>query len=444
MEKRMRKLTWVLRSYVVLGCLAIAAGCGKSGDTSGDVGLGGEDGGAVDAGSHNDGGRTDGGAKTDAGAKSDGGLTDAGGEIDGAVPTDAGSGSDAGGSPDASAQSDAGGQSEDGGGLAQPFIDRLDPETGEKGASATLQIIGQGFASGAAVYFGGDGALSDVHFVDATTIEATVPKASTAKPGYYPVVVQNQPSDGTTRSNVVYFRVGAADGGPAIIDFSPDNGVEGDAVRAIGTKLSGEELTLSDPNGTMATSTAFDTITLWLDFDTAEFTLPVGWVSGPITVSNSKGAFVGKPFHVGQNLAHAPGTVATASSENSSWPVGRGDDNLLETSWFADGDACASQDWCTIVPWYLITLPQEHPVGRIGMRGNREWASGYGFIKGLFEILNGSDDEVVWKGVYSLPALDRDLDIAIPPGVKGRKVRFTSVEDETYGPGFSELEVFEP
>ena len=82
-------------------------------------------------------------------------------------------------------------------------------------------------------------------------------------------------------------------------------------------------------------------------------------------------------------------------------------------------------------------------MGLIALRGNREYATGYAFFKGRFEILTEAD-EVLWSGVYSIPTVDSDLDIAIAPPVNGRKVRFTSIEDEPDDPGFAELEVFEP
>lgn len=82
-------------------------------------------------------------------------------------------------------------------------------------------------------------------------------------------------------------------------------------------------------------------------------------------------------------------------------------------------------------------------VGRIAMRGNREYASGYDFIRGKFEVLDGND-AVLWKGTYDLPPPDRDLDIVLPRPVSGaRSVKFTSVADESTEPGFSELEVFD-
>jgi hypothetical protein len=98
---------------------------------------------------------------------------------------------------------------------------------------------------------------------------------------------------------------------------------------------------------------------------------------------------------------------------------------------------------CTTVPYFLITLAEDQAVARIAMRGNREYASGYDFIRGTFQLLDASGD-AVWEGTYDLPAPDRDLDITLPDPVTARALRFESLEDESSEPGFAELELFGP
>jgi hypothetical protein len=312
-------------------------------------------------------------------------------------------------------------------------------------AQATLALVGENFAPGAAVYFGDKGALSGVTIESSTSIQATIPAELTSAPGQYPIFVENKPGDSATRSNGVYFQVRAAAGAPTIADYSPDNGLEGDEILIIGSDLSGESLTVRDPSGKQVTSTTFDTISFVGEIkETAAFTLPSGWTSGPMTVTNSKGTFTGKTFNVGQNLARLPLAGATASSEyGGSWSVGSGTDNDLSTSWFSAPGDCASDASCTTVPWYLLTLPEDHSIARIAIRGNREYSSGYTFKRGKFEILDASDHSL-WSETHALPLPDRDLDLAITPPVSGRKVKFTSVKDESNEPGFSELEVFGP
>jgi hypothetical protein len=157
------------------------------------------------------------------------------------------------------------------------------------------------------------------------------------------------------------------------------------------------------------------------------------------------GSYRGKLFSVGQNLTRASGTVIESSTEynTSNWSRASGADNLLATSFFtANGGDCATQTTCTTVPWYQITFADPQEVARIAMRGNREYASGYDFVRGTFALLD-ADGDTLWGGDYDLPAPDRDLDIVLPTPVSGvSALRFTSLEDESTEPGFAELEVF--
>ena len=67
-----------------------------------------------------------------------------------------------------------------------------------------------------------------------------------------------------------------------------------------------------------------------------------------------------------------------------------GFDNNLQTSWFSAHGDCATQAGCTHVPTYQIDFATPQLVGRISMRGNREYATGYDFIAGRFELLGAS------------------------------------------------------
>jgi len=114
----------------------------------------------------------------------------------------------------------------------------------------------------------------------------------------------------------------------------------------------------------------------------------------------------------------------------------------MTTSWFSRLGDCASQPSCTSIPWYRVSFATPQVVSRVAMRGNREYASGYDFIRGKFEIM-GAGDTVLWSGSYDLPQPDRDLDIALPAALPGvTAVKFTSEKDESIEPGFAELEVF--
>jgi hypothetical protein len=141
-----------------------------------------------------------------------------------------------------------------------------------------------------------------------------------------------------------------------------------------------------------------------------------------------------------------PGGVATSSTQynTTNWSTASGADNNLQTSWFSAHGDCASRSTCSSVPSYQLTFPAAQVVARIAMRGNREYASGYDFVEGRFDLLDSAGG-VLWSEQRLLPDPDRDLDIPLFPPVPGVwSVRFTSVTDQSDEPGFSELEVFGP
>jgi hypothetical protein len=94
------------------------------------------------------------------------------------------------------------------------------------------------------------------------------------------------------------------------------------------------------------------------------------------------------------------------------------------------------------VPFYQIRFAMPETVGRIALRGNREYESGYDFLRVRFDLLT-AEGMVLWSRSFELPEPDRDLDIALPmPIARVTTVRFTSERDESEDPGFGELEVF--
>jgi hypothetical protein len=327
-----------------------------------------------------------------------------------------------------------------------PQIGPLVPANVPAAMAVTLAVAGAGFVRGAVVHV--DGEPMPTTYLSASSLEAEVSAAATSEAGSHAVYVDNVPGDDRTRSNVLYLQVDPPPNAPLVYDYSPDNGVPGDTILIIARSLAGQTLMIHDVNGTELTPGALSTI-IWPTagtVDTVEVVLPDAIATGPITVSNPLGAYKGKIFSVGQNLTRAAGTLVESSSEYNTtvWSRASGADNLLATSFFTANYDCASDPACTTIPWYQITFASAQSVGRIAMRGNREYASGYDFLRGKFEVLDAAGD-VLWEGDYDLPAPDRDLDLTFSRAITGaRSVRFTSIMDESYEPGFAELEVFGP
>jgi len=326
-----------------------------------------------------------------------------------------------------------------------PQIGPITPDIATAGTAVSVTIGGSGFLASAKAYV--DGAVVTTTVDSDTQVTAAVPASATANAGSLAVYVENVPGDAGTRSNVLYLTVNPAAGAPVIYDYSPDNGVAGDKILIIASNLAGQTLTITDANGTELTPGTIGTIS-WPTAgspDTVEVTLPDNIATGPITVSNALGSYKGKIFSVGLNLTRATGTTLESSTQynDTIWSTASGGDNSLATSFFTAHGDCATQTTCTTKPHYLITFATDQTVGRIAMRGNREYASGYDFISGDFEVIDASGD-TLWSGHYDLPAPDRDLDITLPDPIAGaRSVKFTSTADESDEPGFAELEVFE-
>lgn len=382
-----------------------------------------------------DGGVPD-GSVPDAGVDSGGAGHDAGvgASLDGAVIAADG----------AVANADGSSTGDDAAPLPPATLIRILPAGGSAATATSIAISGSGFVPGAQIYFDG-------HPVTTTPIDGglqgDIPAALTASPGQLAVWVDNRPGDSRTRSNTLYYTVAPVPGAPVVLDYSPDNAMPGDKVLIVATNLMGQTVTVSDSAGHTVDVGATASVN-WVgqSADTIEFVVPATFVTGPIIVGNPLGTFRGKTFHVGVNLTRLPGTVLTSSTEynTGNWSRASGADNDLRTSFFTAHGDCASLPSCTTKPFYQVTFPQPQTVGRIAMRGNREYASGYDFLRGRFDVLN-ADGIALWSQSYDLPAPDRDLDIFLPAPIAGAAaVRFTSEADESDEPGFSELEVFAP
>jgi hypothetical protein len=407
----------------------------KSGNGSSTVDAGQGSGRAKDAGSAAR--RDAGGAASGMGGSSgEGGTLDAGNVHDAGTTRDAGSKADAGNRDAASDAATA----------TPPQIGPISPDNTTEGTQLTLTISGTGFISGAVAYV--DGQTVPTKFVSGTSLEASVSATSTAYAGSLAVYVENVQGDTKSRSNVLYLVVNPATGAPVIYDYSPDNGVAGDKILIISSNLAGQTLDIKDTNGRSLTAGTLSTIS-WPTVgtvDTVEVTLPSSIATGPITIGNSKGSFKGKIFTVGRNLTRTSGTTLDSSTQynTSNWARASGGDNSLATSFFTAHGDCATLSSCTTKPWFKITFPSAQTVARIAIRGNREYASGYDFLRGTFEVLDTSQ-AVLWTGTYDLPAPDRDLDITLPtPIANAFAVKFSGLDDESDEPGFSELEVFGP
>jgi hypothetical protein len=319
-----------------------------------------------------------------------------------------------------------------------PSLTSLTPSTGTVGQALSLTLVGTNFESTAVVQFDGQAVTTTVG--SATSLTAQVPASMTAQAGSHAVLVAN--GAGRT-SNVLYVDLVIPPGAPQILDYSPDNGVAGDTITLIGKDLATGTITITGPGGVVATPGSAGTRT-WLgaSVQTVTFVLPSGWQTGPIVVANANGSSRGKIFNVGKNLATLTGATVEASTEYSSaWVKARGADNDLGTSWFSANGDCATSTSCTSVPWLRVNFPTAQTISRIAVRGNREYAEGYDFIRARIDVLGASG--TLWSNSYDLPDPDRDVDITLASPMTGvTSVKFTSLQDESIEPGFSELEVF--
>ena len=337
----------------------------------------------------------------------------------------------------------AGGQGGAGGASnAIPQVTTLVPDTGTAGSSVTLQVRGQGIGDGWVIVFDGNPVPTTIGADDQGTFATTTLNILTnIATGQVPVWLQK----GALATNTVYFTVMPAAGAPAIADYTPDNAMPGATVSIVGTNLLSEPVTITDPVGRPMPVVSMGTTTwVGVTVDQVDVVVPADMVTGALTAANSKGSFRGRVFTLGQNLSLLPGVVATSSTQYNTdkWSRASGYDNNLQTSFFTAHGDCAGPPACAIQPFYQLTFPSPQTVGRIAMRGNREYATNYDFVEGRFDILdvNGA---VLWSEDRLLPDPDRDLDILVEPRITNASaIRFTSVQDQPDEPGFSELEVF--
>jgi len=313
---------------------------------------------------------------------------------------------------------------------------------GTAGTQVVLELHGQGITAGWSIIFDGTAyATTVVAGSDGPVARATIDIPTAIATGQTPVWL----AAGGLVSNTLYFTVASAPGAPTIVDYTPDNALPGTTVAILGTNLIAEPVTITDPAGRNLPVQATATTT-WVgaSVDSVSVIVPADMVSGTFTASNTHGSFRGRTFNVGQNLARLPGATAVSSTQynTSNWSTASGWDNNLQTSWFSAHGDCASLTTCTTIPFFQINFPATQTVSRIAMRGNREYASGYDFIQGRFEVLDAAGG-VLWSEERLLPDPDRDLDIPVfPPLANASAVRFTSLMDQSDEPGFSELEVF--
>ena len=385
-----------------------------------------------------------------------------------AVPVED-AGADSGARGDATLDEDSG--AEDAGPdalVARPTLVSISPETAAPGQALTLRLVVRGALPGAVVSI--DGATApraeepdagdvedagaeegaDVLFV---SVPDTLPLT-----GVLPVVVQNVPGDPRSSSEPLFLTVGPTDGGLSVIDFHPDHGEAGDTILVLGRNFNGP-LALTDGRVIVQSVDAGLAPRSWGDLTNVEvtaFVVPAAWSTGQVRVERLTGDGVRTgTFNVGSNLAQS--ATASASSEfSASWPVAQGHDGDLSTSWFTRDNDCASLSFCTSVPFYVVAFDGPKRIGRIALRGNREFIDDYDFIAGRFEILGptsspdagegpdgGSGRPVLWSRHVRLQNPRRDIDVRIPPPVQGHAVRFVAEADESNTPGLAELEVFE-
>lgn len=327
---------------------------------------------------------------------------------------------------------------------SMPVLTALAPPGGAPGAAVLVEVSGMEFEAGAVVSVGGRAVVTTRR--SDRTLQAQLPAGLTGQPGEYPVWVENQRGALIARSNVLAFSVRSAAAGPEIVDYAPDNGLAGDSVSILGRNLGGDSLKISDPGGLTAAVAAVGTA-VWSNetLERLSFVIPAGWQTGPMAITSARGTARGKVFTVGRNLA-LRATVRASTEYGGTWTTARGADNDLATSWFAAAGNCVSlgPPACRAPPWFLISFAAPQAVGRLAIRGNREYLLGYGFLRGRFEVLDAIGG-TLWAASLDLSAAGRDFDLVLPVAIPGASsVRFTGETDESASPGFAELQVFGP
>ncbi|RMF85416.1 MAG: PASTA domain-containing protein, partial [Nitrospirae bacterium] len=142
------------------------------------------------------------------------------------------------------------------------------------------------------------------------------------------------------------------------------------------------------------------------------------------------------------DLLSLAGIASVQASSN--WPgydPQRIVDGDLNTSWFtAAGDAAN----LGATPYVEVTLAGDAQVTEIQMFGNRQFANGYDFYAGVFDLYDAAGNLLYTTGVVNLPAPDRDVTVSIPNVDGVRRIRFTATDDQANHNGFAELRILGP
>ncbi len=166
----------------------------------------------------------------------------------------------------------------------------------------------------------------------------------------------------------------------------------------------------------------------------ADFTLEATHPTIQTTTATQPGSFAGT-FAGNLSLVRA---TATASTSFPGFPPSRAIDDSLDTSWFtAVGDAAN----LGTTPFIDVTLAADATVTAVNIRGNRSFANGFDFFRGRIELFGASGGAALHSVEVDLPGPTRDLDVDVPDTVGVRRVRFTSLADESNEPGLSEIQV---
>lgn len=158
-----------------------------------------------------------------------------------------------------------------------------------------------------------------------------------------------------------------------------------------------------------------------------------------VQVQMPKDSVISVPVAPGvQNLTRRSGVTVTASSNFSGYPLGRAIDGNLDTSWFTAGGDAANKGTS---PFFEVQLPEDSTITELRMFGNREFANGFDFFAGIFQLFAADGSVLFDSGIVNLPAPVRDIALTVPNIASVRRVRFTATDDESDTPGFAELQV---
>ncbi len=318
-------------------------------------------------------------------------------------------------------------------------------------ADTDFAVSGTDFAADAVVFFGGQ--MLATTRVSPERLTARITAALVPQAGAYAVQVESGAADARARSNIVYFTLMPAAGGPEILGYTPDNGIPGDVVRIVGNNLVAAPVMISGPGNVMVTPgaaerTSWNSAPTTANVDAVPITLPAGWQTGPIVVTTPAGTYRGPIFWTGTNLAKLGDVMGAASSQYASMPffASSARDNDLRTSWYTATGNCASGPSCTLgPPTFSFTFPALQPIARLAVRGLRDQYRGtWDYLRARFELLDAPDGTPVFVGSFAFPAPERDYDVILTKPISARVVRLVAEEDLSTGPGLAEIEVFPP